>query len=82
VAIGDSTTEGIDDSDGARRLPRRARSWTPKEMSWDIFAQVRAAHVGSPDPAHSDFQDRERSPHDSLHGLYWALTLAHRWHAT
>jgi hypothetical protein len=43
---------------------------------------TRISDVGSRDPAHSDFQDRERSPHDSLHGLYRALILAHCWHAT
>ena len=38
---------------------------------------TRISDVGSRDPAHSDFQDRERSPHDSLHGLYRALILGH-----
>jgi hypothetical protein len=28
-------------------------------------------------PGHRDFQDRWRSPHDSLHGLYRALILGH-----
>jgi hypothetical protein len=29
------------------------------------------------EPGHSGFEDRERSPHDSLDGLYRALILAH-----
>ena len=33
--------------------------------------------VGSETPGDRDLQDRKRSPHDSLHGFYGAIILAH-----
>jgi hypothetical protein len=56
-----------------------AMLWRSNRGNWPSTTAPRKAARAGPALAAtaSDFQDRQRSPHDSLHGLYRALILAH-----